>query len=244
MLQSNEPKYKGWDKDAEAAYKRLEAKVARITVQARGRAPERGRVSIDGKPLDPRLVGVELERDLGPHVVEASFDAAAPIVERRTLVAGSHEVVTLTIPAPEPASAGATPAADTELDARRARLRIAGIAALAAGGLGALGLGVSAGVRASALSSFGVCAPTYQGCPASLRGEQSKGQTAAAFANAFGVITVAGVAAGVPLLVLGWRKGGAKAGEPHAPEGPPPSVSLSVAPEPGGAAIHAAWRVW
>ena len=260
VLQSNEPKYQGWDRDAEAAYKRLDAKVARITVRLEGVSPERARVSIDGKPLDPRLLGVELERDLGPHVVEASFDAAAPLVERRTLEAGSHEVVTLTIPAPEAASAGTTPPtaadADTEADARRAHLRIAGVAALAAGGLGALGLGISAGVRAGALSAFDSCAPAYQGCSTSLRGEESKGRTASALANAFGVIMVAGVAAGVPLVVFGWRKGGTKASEPphlsrwdrerpHTP-GPQsgPSVSVSMAPEPGGAAIHAAWRVW
>jgi hypothetical protein len=244
VLQSNEPKYQGWDKDAEAAYRRLDAKVARLTVRLEGVSPERARITIDGKPLDPRMVGVELERDLGPHVVEASFDAAGSLVERRTLDAGTHEVVTLTIPAPAPGTATSMPApapaaaANGDEDVRRGRLKIAGIAALAAGGVGALGLGISAGVRASALSSFGVCAPSYQGCPSNLMSEQSKGQTASALANAFGVIMVAGVAAGVPLLVLGLRKGDAKTSEP------PPTVSLSMVPEPGGAAIHAAWRSW
>ncbi len=245
VLQSNEPKYVGWDKDAEAAYKRLESKVAHLTVHLEGVSSERARVKVDGKPLDPRLVGVELERDLGPHVIEASFDAAGSLVEKRTLTVGAHEVVTLTIPAPDPAIAAqaATPAADADAETRRARFRMAGIAALAAGGVGALGLGISAGVRASALSSFDACAPTYQGCPTSLQGEESKGRTATAFANAFGVIMVAGIAAGVPLVVLGWRKTEPQTSAPPTSE-PQPSVSLSVAPTLGGAAIHAAWRSW
>jgi hypothetical protein len=77
VLQSNEPKYQGWEKDAEEAYRRLEPKVGHLTVRLEGVSIERARVSIDGKPLDPRLVGVELERDLGAHVIEVRYDGAA-----------------------------------------------------------------------------------------------------------------------------------------------------------------------
>ena len=98
VLQSNQPKYDGWDRDAEKAYARLEVKVAHITIQIAGASPDRVSVTIDGKPLDPRLIGVELERDLGLHTVEALYGGAAPVTERRSLGVGAHEVVTLTIP--------------------------------------------------------------------------------------------------------------------------------------------------
>jgi hypothetical protein len=228
VLQSNEPKYQGWEKDAEDAYRRLEPKVARLTVRLGGVSPERARVSIDGKPLDPRLVGVELERDLGPHVIEVTYDGAAPLVERRTLVAGSHEVVTLTIPAP---LVSAEPV--TKPTQNRARLRAAGIASLVVGGAGLVGLGAAIGVRQSALSSFDVCAPSYQGCPSNLRGEQSKGQTASTLVNVFTVVAIAGIGVGVPLLVVGSRKSEA-----------PATTAITVVPSREGAALSASGRFW
>ena len=56
MLQSNDPNYERWDKDAEAAYAKLAGKVARLTVRLTGEGVDRARVTIDGKPLDPRLL--------------------------------------------------------------------------------------------------------------------------------------------------------------------------------------------
>ncbi len=100
VLQSSDPNYEGWDKDAEDAYARLASKVAKLTVRISGEGAAGARITIDGKPLDPRLFGVELERDLGLHTIEATYGGVTPLVEKRTLVAGSNQSVALVIPAP------------------------------------------------------------------------------------------------------------------------------------------------
>jgi len=79
VLQSNEPKYEGWDKDAESAYARLASKVAKLTVRISGEGASAAHITIDGKPLDPRLLGVELERDLGLHTIEAAYGGVDPV---------------------------------------------------------------------------------------------------------------------------------------------------------------------
>jgi tetratricopeptide (TPR) repeat protein len=226
VLQSSETKYETWEKDAEQAYNSLEGKVAHLTVRVQGPAPERAQISVDGKPLDPRLVGVELERDLGPHTVEAAYGGATPVSESRTLTAGAHEVVVLELPAPVEALAAV--AAPPPAPTNRPPLRNAGIAALAVGGAGLVGLLASIGVRQSALSAFSVCAPSYQACPANLRDDQSKGQTASALVTAFSVVTALGVGTGVPLFLVGNRPPASKR-----------AGSIAFVPIASGAALQA-----
>ncbi len=237
VLQANEPKYAGWDRQAEKAYQRLEPKVAHLTVKLTGTAPERAQVTIDGKPLDPRLIGVELERDLGPHTIEATYGGAAPVVEKRTLAIGAHEVVTLAIPEAKPEEPA--PAA-TPVDAGSRSLRGAGIAAVAVGGVGAIGLAISLAIRQSALSSFSGC-PGYVGCDPSLRGELTRGQTASTLAFVFGAAAIAGVGAGVPMIVVGSRSP-APASDPGAKAGASARGTIGIVPSPGGAVVRAAVR--
>jgi hypothetical protein len=237
-LQSNEPKYEGWDKDAEAGYKRLADKVARITVKLSGDELDRVKVTVDGKPLDPRLLGVELERDLGVHTIEAAYGGAAPLAEKRSLLAGSREVVTLAIPAPKPGAPAPTaapsvaptapppvplPPADTG-----SGMRTAGFVAIGVGGLGLAGMIASLVVRQSALSSIDATCSSHVGCSPSLQPDRDRGQTASLLVNVFGGVAIAGVAAGVTLVVVGSRsKEPAKAAAGR-------SITIGVAPVVGG----------
>jgi hypothetical protein len=233
-LQSNEPKYANWDKDAEAAYARLEGKVARITIKLVGHT-ENAQVSIDGKPLDPRLVGVELERDLGPYTVQVNYGAATPVVEHRTLMAGAKETVTLTLP--DPALNPAKPGDDVPVAATHGSggtgMRNAGIALVAIGAASFIGMGISIGVRAGAISNFSNCqvGGSYVNCPPSLMGEESTGQQASTAATALAIIGAAGVAVGVPLIIVGSRNSNA----PNA--APPKTGKLSISPTAGGATL-------
>jgi hypothetical protein len=230
VLQSNEPKYEGWDRDAEANYKRLEPKVAHLTVKVTGYAPERAKVSIDGKPLDPRLVGVDLERDIGPHTVEAAYGGAAPVSEKRELIVGAHEVVTLVIPTPKP---GEVPAGEGKTGNKA--LRGVGFAALGVAGVGLVGGAASLAMRQSALASFSGCAPSYTNCDPSLRGELTKGQVASTLLGVFGVAAGVGLAAGIPLVVVS---------RPGAPAPGPASagIALQLVPIAGGATVRAGGR--
>jgi hypothetical protein len=252
VLQSNEPKYQGWERDAEQAYARLEPKMARLTVKLAGLALERVRISIDGKPLDPRLIGVELERDLGAHTVEAFYGGVAPVTEKRTLAAGAREVVTLAIPALTAGEGGAT-SGDAPAEPGNRPLRTAGVAMLAAGGVGAVGAAIALGVRQSALAQFDVCAPAYQGCPPSLRSALTRGQTASTFLGVFGVVAGVGIVSGIPMSVLGSRPrdptaGDGKPSNPVAPTLPATGrdarVVLGFAPVGGGAAGYVEGRFW
>ncbi len=240
VLQSNDPKYEGWDRDAEEAYKKLEPKVARLTVKLTGVSPERATVSIDGKPLDPRLLGVELERDLGPHTIEAAYGGVTPLSEKRTLGPGAHEVVTLEIPAPKAGERGAPPPPPvTPADTGSRSVRNAGIAMVTLGALGAVGLGVSVAMRQSALAAFSGCAPSYTGCDPSLQGELTKGQTSSTLVFVFTGVAIAGLGAGIPLLVIGSR---GPTAEPTASPSASVRAVLGVVPAPGGAALHAGVR--
>ena len=214
VLQSSDPNYEGWEKDAESAYAKLAGKVAKLTVRLSGEGLDRVRVSIDGKPLDPRLIGVELERDLGVHTIEATFGGVTPLVEKRTLAAGSSESVTLVIPSPTSLSRAGesptptpTPAPAPPIVAPKdlSGLRTAGYVALGVGGLGVIGTVIASVVRGSALSTVeGACADPSVTCRASqeVADANSRGKTTAVLANVFGGVGIAGVVSGATMLLV------------------------------------------
>src|SRR5262249_40936929 len=76
---TKEQQYKSWSQQAEDAYKRLESKVAKVTVRLEGPGLERVHVTVDGQSFSPSLFGTEVDRDPGAHVFEASYGGAAPI---------------------------------------------------------------------------------------------------------------------------------------------------------------------
>jgi hypothetical protein len=83
VLQSNEPKYIGWDKDAEQGYQRLTNKVAKITIVIHGADPTQLRITIDGRPLDPRRRAGDREADAEPGCSRGG-DAQDPSAEDRS----------------------------------------------------------------------------------------------------------------------------------------------------------------
>jgi hypothetical protein len=234
-LQSSEPKYEGWSNDAEQAYKRLEDRVARLTVRLVGAGPERASVLIDGQPLDPRLLDVELERDIGPHTIEVSYGGAAPIVEKRTLAAGARETVTLTLPtrpAETPGSSG---------------LRTVGLVSLGSGGAGVLGFAISLALRQSALSAVQTACPDPERCipadRAAFGAALDRGQTASTLVNVFAGLAVAGAGAGVALLVISTGpKTPAQPGAPKPATAGSPGLEVGLAARVGGGQIWAGGR--
>ena len=231
-LQSNDAKYEGWSNEAEAAHRRLEPKVGKLTVRLSGEEQGRVSVTVDGQPLDPRLIGVELERDLGPHTIVASYGGAEPVTEKRAIAPGRREEVTLVIPARKPGESRAPSPAATTGDEHG--LRNGGIVVLGIGGLSAVGAAISAVLRAGALSSITNACPGYatgQVCPASVRGDRSTGRTASTLINVFIGVAAAGVATGVTLVAVGTSSSGAPT--------PGPQARLGVSPAAGGATAWA-----
>ena len=237
--QTSEPKYAGWDTYANDAHARLAPKVARLTVKLIGENLERVQLQIDGKPLDPRLVGVELEREVGVHAVEAHYGGAAPVTEKVTLVGGTKETITLTIPAPtagDRKGGGGSPGkgnGDTTKPPpeESKTLRNAGFVVTGLGALSVIGMGVAIGVRGSALSEVEDACPGYDAgmiCPASVTGARDRGETSSTLANVFGGLAIAGVAVGVTMIVVGSSQ-----------NEPPRAAWFQVIPTAGGAAARA-----
>lgn len=206
-LQSNEARYDGWSDDAESRYRALGDKVGTLTIHLRG-GEARGevRVLLDGRPIDPRLLGVELERDLGLHTIELHYGGVAPVTERVTLAAGDRRVVTLTVPsvaAPQPPERGAPSAAPEEASLQGART--AGYVALGVGGAGVIATVVALVLRESAMSTIEEgCVREGGGyrCPPELKGDYDTGSTAATLVNVFAGVGLGGLGAGITLLAL------------------------------------------
>jgi tetratricopeptide (TPR) repeat protein len=240
-MQTSEPKYAGWDTYANEAHARLAPKVARLTVKLTGEKLERVQLQIDGKPLDPRLVGVELEREIGVHAVEAHYGGAAPVIEKVTLVGGAQETITLAIPVPAetPVKGGDTPPRKGNGDIVKPppegsnTLRTAGFVVTGIGALSAIGMGIAIGVRGGALSEIEDACPDYEtaACPAEVAGARDRGETSTTLANVLGGVAIAGVAVGITMIVVGSSQ-----------DEPQRAAWLQVIPTAGGAGARAGVR--
>jgi hypothetical protein len=257
VLQNGEPKYQGWENDAEAGYLRLAAKVAKIVVKIHGAEPTQVRVAIDGKPLDPRLIGVELERDLGTHTIEATYGGAAPVIEKRTLTTGAHEEVTLEIPAMKQISGAGTPdggAPDvvTPPDTGGSGVRTGGFVAIGVGGLSAVGALISFLSRQAAIATVVdacgsdatmTCIPRPGISVSKVRAANSNAQTATVLVDVFGGVAIAGVGVGVALVVVG--SGSSSTTKTSAPKPTATralELNVGVSPTIGGAQLWTGGR--
>ena len=220
-MKSNDPNYQGWDKDAEKAYDEMTPTVSRLTVKL-DRKVDGVTISIDGLPLDPRLLGVEIEQDLGAHSVEARYGAVTPIVEKLTLAEGEHRTVTIRIPPGAGSGSGTKDA-----------LFLSSIAGFAVGGAGLVGMGIAAGIRGGALQTISEACPDLHACSPSLAGELKKGRTATTVANVLGGVGAAGLVAGASLLVASRFTGG----DPQK-AAPAQTVSLSVSVVSTAVGLH------
>jgi hypothetical protein len=250
VLQSGSSKYAGWEKDAQEAHTRLGPRVARVTIRVKGGTA--AHVYVNGRPLDPRLLGTELELDLGATEFSVQDGTASPPTQKLTLEEGKAYAVELEPGAPVPdgqggaggetgaggntGTGGAPPVVPEEPEPGNGLL-IGGIVGLSVAGLAAVGLGVSIGLRQSALGTVEDNCTDLEGeCRLSgdklteTQDAKSQGETAAALVNVFAV--TAGVAAGVgvSLLIASALQDDGTSGEA--------AVQLDVGPVPGqGAAL-------
>ena len=220
-LQSTEAKYAGWDEDARAAHERLGARVPRVTVTVQITPPPP--VWVQGRPLDPRLLGTELEFDTGPLRVELREEGRELVVREVVLQEGSRMKIeffettrgaptTAKPPAAPSAPAGEAPPPSTGLPPPSSTgpnaLVVLGGAGLALGGAAFVGAAIAAGVRAGALSDLeALCGEDAANCtlPAPAADEalaaKDRGESASTAVTA--LLVSGGVLAGVGAIVLG-----------------------------------------
>ena len=148
-------------------------RLAKLTIVVEAPAGARYQVSVDGNALPGALVGVSRPIDPGEHQVAAIGEGLEPVNESITLPEGEEDSLTLTL---LPAQTTDTPAAvapvapvaatpaptqpppDSGTSASNRGMRIAGVSALAVGGLGIIA-GSAFGRRTAAK---GYHAPIYR----------------------------------------------------------------------------------
>lgn len=247
LTMKEDPKYAGWDKDAEDAAKRLQPKVAVVFVdvivkspKGEGPATESSGVEIlmNGENLGPNLVGTPLERDPGQYKVRVQAPYAEPVTQDVVLSAGDSKRLTLRIvQTPPEKPVGAPAMVDTGGGKRTAGWVLVGV-----GGAALIGGFVTLIVRGGALSDLeslcgaGVSDSVDCGKRNAAAGQDlvDKGKTMSTMSSillpAGGVLAAAGIG-----LVI-W---GSNSKEPAASSAPAQG-SLTVVPGP--ARVDAVWR--
>ncbi|HVH46019.1 MAG TPA: tetratricopeptide repeat protein [Labilithrix sp.] len=201
----NDPKYDGWDKDAEDAATRLKAKVASFVVDVYVRSPEGEllandhtgvEIFVNGESVGTSLVGTPLERDPGTYRIRAQMADAQPVEQTVALSAGDNPHVSIRLTR-TPAAVPAAP--------RSSNLRTVGWIALGVGGASLIGAGVTFLVRQSSLSELedkcGGAAKAETGpCPTSLQGTVDTGKLMSVLSPILLGVGVVGAGAGAVLI--------------------------------------------
>ncbi len=211
LTMPHDPKYEGWDKDAEDAAERLRPKVATVVAEVVVRSPDGEgpatektgvELLVNGESLGTALVGTPLERDPGTYTIRAQAKYAEPVETTVALVAGDQKHVTLRLVQNPPEAPGVIHFQD-EHNGRR----IAGWATLGVGAAALVGAGVTYLLRQGAKSDLEGACPEYERgvCPLSKQGEiediTSRGSTMDTLSWVLMPVGVVGVAAGIVLIL-------------------------------------------
>ncbi len=193
--------------------------LTRLTVEAPSPSPAGLRVSVDGLPLDERLLGVAVLRLPGPVELRATAHDRAPLRVERVLVAGGDEVVRLVFAAPTPPPPPSRPPPVPPTYGRRdvsyAGPWSFGAAALAS----AVSTGILGGLALSAQSERDRLCPAGGSCD--LAGAQAADARYRDLALGVNVsLAVTGVLVGVALVWWGVTRA-------NASRAAPPTLSLS-----------------
>jgi len=244
VLQSSSSKYAGWDKDAEQAYAKLSPRVPRVKITVKG--TDAPRLRVNGRPLDPRLVGTTLEQDVGTLEVVLDDGSASPPKRVVTLEEGkSYDIELQAVPhakGPDvkgPGVKGAGGTAPTKpVETGISGMMIGGITAASVGGAALIGAGVALGVRQSALSEVeaGCADPdNYKLCDPSVQDAASRGQSASIAVDV--LLAVGGVGVGVGVILIAVDATSGDDATPTAAAPKKAALKLEVVPRFGGGAF-------
>lgn len=222
----NDPKYEGWDKDAEDAAERLKPKVALVTVDVTVRTPESEgpaneksgvELLVNGEPVAPNLMGTPLERDPGLYTIRVQAPDAQPVEQQVSLVAGDNKRVALRIVRTPKEAAGIDGGYPGEESAGSGRKTLGWIA-VGVGGAALVGSGVTFLLRGAAKSDLeAACGPDYENtCPSSKQAERDdavdRGKLMGTLSPILLGVGVVGVGAGIALIVTAPKSGASQAG--------------------------------
>ncbi|MDB5217971.1 MAG: hypothetical protein JWO86_5898 [Myxococcaceae bacterium] len=240
VTMAQDPKYDGWEKDAQDAANRLQPKVATVFVdvtvkspQGEGPANEKSGVEvfINGENLGTNLVGTPLERDPGNYRVRVQAQHATPVEAEVALAAGDAKHVTLrlvqnppTTPTPE------QPGAQIDVDTGKGK-RTAGIVLIGVGAAALIGSGVTFLIRNGAKSDVDSQCPTHTGCSTSLQSTVDKGKLMSTLTTILFPVGLVVAGSGVGLFIWG----------SNSKEAAPPTTATNLTIVPGLGRVDATW---
>lgn len=223
LTSRDDPKYDGWDEDAEEAAERLKPKVATFVVDVYVRSAEGEALAndssgveifVNGESVGTTLVGTPLERDPGAYRIRAQMPAAKPVEQIVHLAAGDNPRVTIRL-----ARETAVRRVMVEGDATQ---RTVGWIVTGASAAALLGSGVTFFLRQRALGEVDDACPTRQRCPVGLRDTVDAGETMSALTSILLPVGIVGVGAGLVLVFT---------------SEPPSAREVRVAPSLGGLSV-------
>ena len=229
---AQDPKYDGWDKQAQDAATRLQPKVATVFVDVTVKSPSGEgpandksgvEVFVNGENLGNNLVGAPLERDPGNYRVRVQLHYAEPVEQEVALVAGDSKHLMLRLVQTPPQVA--TP----EIDTGKGK-RTAGIVMIGVGAAALIGSGITFAIRAGAKSDVDEQCSTHTNCPRSLQDTVDKGQLMSTLTSILFPVGLVVAGAGVGVFVWGL----------NSKEPGPTTAGLRLTPGPGR--LDATWR--
>ncbi len=212
-----DPKYAGWDADADGASQRLTPKVAHLTIEIPiAQGDPTPIILVNDEILAPTLVGTPLDRDPGTYRIRVTFPGEDPREEKVDLAPGDSRRVAIrrggkmiAEGAKEPAAMTPTKPASTMPPVEPTRdkqswMVPAGWTLVGVGGASLVAGLISALVRGAALSDLEEKCPAYESapCDSSLRSTVSRGETTATLAPIFLISGAVLAGAGATILVL------------------------------------------
>ncbi len=240
VTMAQDPKYDGWDKDAQDAATRLQPKVATVFVDVTVKSPtgegpanEKSGVEVfvNGENLGTTLVGTPLERDPGNYRVRVQAQYATPVEGEVTLAAGDAKHLSLRLVQNPPATPE-QPGAIVEVDTGKGK-RTAGIVLIGVGAAALIGSGVTFLIRNGAKSDLDSACPTHMGCSADLKDTVDKGKLMSVLTNILFPVGLVAAGTGVGLFIWGANSKEA---------GPATTTARNLTIVPGLGRVDATWR--
>ncbi len=200
----NDPKYEGWDKDAEEAAARLKPKVATFVVDVYVKSPEGEALAndktgveifVNGESVGTTLVGTPLERDPGQYRIRAQMTDAQPVEQIVNVAAGDNPHVSMrltVVPKPKP----------VVMEPGGSGRKTLGYVVAGVGAASLIGSGITFLLRQSALSELEDNCPLYEAepCPERLRSTVDRGTLMGTLSPILLGVGLVGVGAGVALI--------------------------------------------
>lgn len=239
VTMAQDPKYDGWEKDAQDAAARLQPKVATVFVDVTVKSPmgegpanEKSGVEVfvNGEDLGTSLVGTPLERDPGNYRVRVQAKYATPVETEVALAAGDAKHVTLRLVQTPPATPE-QPGAQVDVDTGKGK-RTAGIVLMGVGAAALVGSGITFLIRAGAKSDVDDKCPSHTNCSPDLQDTVDKGKLMSTLTSILFPVGLVAAGTGVGLFVWG----------SNSKETGPATTARNLTIVPGLGRVDATWR--